>query len=978
MVTVSKRVYALILVFSIIIISISACALQSTPQEQLHEVNPFTSFHEIPGITAGEIEDIERLLRENESFSYGMILSIEAFVKRDGEIGGYAALFCEWLAELFGIPFEIEIYPMNEVLGRLGDKELDFSGVVMTTEENQKRFFMTDVIAERQFVTLRLVDGKDLNEILMERPIRYAFMQNTPSEAAVAAVTEPGTYEPVWVSNAMEAYQLIKEGEADALIMSSNNDALFINHEDVIIEYFYPLIFNPVSMATANPDLEPIISAVIKAQQNGANDYFNHLFSRAYQDYLKHKLSMRLTDEERAFLADASTIPVAAQNTNYPVSFFDHRSNQWQGIFFDLLDEITKLTGLEFDVIHDETAPWAEINDLLISGEAAFTPQVGWTREREEFYIWSDVVLYNDYFALISHSDHRNIVLNDILNERIGLIRGTVFEYIFNRWFPTHRNTVIYETQDLAFEGLKSGEVDLVMSTQRRLMYLTHYQELPNFKANLIFNQYTEISFGFNKNETTLLSIIDKALILTDYERIIEQWTEKTYDFRVKVIEERQPWLISALVAFSLILVLLVILHNRNRKVAEERSKLIENISETSIQLELALNKANEDSRAKSNFLANMSHEMRTPLNAIIGMTLIGKRSKNTEEKGYALNKIDDASTHLLGIVNDILDMAKIEANKLELFPVEFNFKNMVDRVMGVVNFRAEEKKHNLSVNIDKKIPKYIFGDDQRLSQVIANLLTNAFKFTPEGGNISLDISLVGRNGNDCELRTEVTDSGIGISKEQQEKLFEIFEQADNSTSREYGGTGLGLAISKRIVEMMDGEIWIESEIGKGAKFIFTVHVESGQKSDAEHEAIDGRDAKMDTFSQDSFEGKRLLIAEDVEINREIMVALLEDSGLIIDCAETGKEAVDMVAADPEKYDIVFMDLQMPQMNGLEAARLIRALPDERYRKLPIIAMTANVFKDDIEACLEAGMNDHISKPLDYERVLKVLAEYLA
>jgi signal transduction histidine kinase/ActR/RegA family two-component response regulator len=383
-------------------------------------------------------------------------------------------------------------------------------------------------------------------------------------------------------------------------------------------------------------------------------------------------------------------------------------------------------------------------------------------------------------------------------------------------------------------------------------------------------------------------------------------------------------------------------------------------------------------SRAKSDFLSNMSHEMRTPLNAIIGMTAIGKKTQGSVEKNHALNKIGDASSHLLNVINDILDMAKIEADKLELTPVDYNFEKLLRKILTIIHFRADEKQQNLSINVDKNVPPYIFGDEQRIAQVITNLLANAVKFTPEGGEIRLEASWIEETDGHCKLRVEVIDNGIGISPEQQKKLFYAFEQAESGTSREYGGTGLGLAISKRIVELMGGSIWIESELGKGAKFIFTVKTIRGKRNeDADEYSDANKSDRSGEASINEFEGKRLLIAEDIEINREILIALLEDSGLIFDCAETGKEALDMIVAAPEKYDIVFMDVQMPQMDGLEATRQVRTLFAHQGKRLPIIAMTANVFKDDITACLAAGMDDHLGKPLDIDRVLEILRKYL-
>jgi signal transduction histidine kinase/ActR/RegA family two-component response regulator len=378
---------------------------------------------------------------------------------------------------------------------------------------------------------------------------------------------------------------------------------------------------------------------------------------------------------------------------------------------------------------------------------------------------------------------------------------------------------------------------------------------------------------------------------------------------------------------------------------------------------------------AKSNFLSSMSHEMRTPINAIIGMTLIGKKSDDMHGKNNALNKIGDASSHLLGVISDILDMAKIEANRLELAPIEFNFEKMLHKVLAVVNFRINEKKQKLVVNIDKEIPDFLVGDDQRLAQVITNLLSNAVKFTPEDGKIQLNASLLCETDEYCELRIEITDNGIGIASEHHKKLFSMFEQAESGTSRKYGGTGLGLVISKNIVELMNGKIWVESELGKGTRFSFTI--KAGRSTKKSHAPFSLKELQDQFKDIDEFTGKKMLLAEDIDINREILISLLEDTGIIIDCAENGQEALDMVEADPNKYDIIFMDMQMPKMDGLEATRLIRALPSCRLENLPIVAMTANVFKDDIDACIASGMNDHLGKPLDMERVMEVLRKYL-
>ncbi|MCL2741888.1 MAG: ATP-binding protein, partial [Oscillospiraceae bacterium] len=395
--------------------------------------------------------------------------------------------------------------------------------------------------------------------------------------------------------------------------------------------------------------------------------------------------------------------------------------------------------------------------------------------------------------------------------------------------------------------------------------------------------------------------------------------------------------------------------------------------------------RSEEESRSKSSFLAMMSHEMRTPMNAIIGMTTIAKRSGDAGRKDYALDKIEDASSHLLGVINNILDMSKIEAGKLDMHPVDFDFAGLMDSVTGIVNFKVNEKGLRLTLDLDEHIPARVRCDDQRLAQILTNLLSNAVKFTPDGGSVALTARLLSMDGKECLLWFEVADDGIGIGKEQQARLFTPFVQAERSTASKYGGTGLGLYLTKRIVELMGGSITLTSAPGKGTAFTFTVAAEAaGDAEGVGAKAAGAGDSPADGSQPDEgdhghyeFPGRRILLAEDLDINREIVLSLLESTMVSIDCASDGKEAVRMYRESESGYDMVFMDVQMPVMDGFEATRAIRALDSKGSKDVPIIAMTANVFKEDVENCLNAGMDAHVGKPIDYDALLQVMERYL-
>ena len=376
-------------------------------------------------------------------------------------------------------------------------------------------------------------------------------------------------------------------------------------------------------------------------------------------------------------------------------------------------------------------------------------------------------------------------------------------------------------------------------------------------------------------------------------------------------------------------------------------------------------------SHAKADFLSNMSHELRTPLNAIIGMTAIAKSSKSFEEVKLCLDKVSDASTHLLGVINDVLDMSKIESGKFELTKNDFCLNDTIERIMNVVSISLSEKNLNFTQSIDDDIPKLLIGDDQRLAQVLTNLLANAVKFTPHEGHVKLGVKLIDKTSGHCVMQFDVSDTGIGISEEQQKALFTAFQQADTNIARKYGGTGLGLSIAKNIVSMMDGKIWVKSTLGSGSVFSFTCKIELGSgKPKQDTGQVDGMEEVF-------FHGKTILLAEDIEINYEIVKALLEPLGIDIVWAADGAEAVKMFEQSSGNFDAVLMDVQMPEMDGYEATREMRKLDLPNAKTIPIIAMTANVFKEDVEKCLTSGMNGHVGKPIDVDEVIRALKQYM-
>jgi len=1081
---------------------------------QTKETPVLASFRDVSGITEAEIKAIEALQKQNLTLIYGETLGIELFVNSNGEIDGYAALLCDWLTGFFGIQFKPVIYQWSGLLNKLDTHEIAFCSL-LASNERLKSHFMTDPIVERSAKIVRIHDSLSFEKISMSRPVRYAFRKESASFDLVAEVLTHGDYEYIMLDSDEEVYRVLENGRntdgspdgADAFVDMSQ--ATFEDHPDLYSEDFLPLIFIPMSMATKDPELLPIVTVINKALKGGAIQALNELNKTGHENYMRTRFLKQLTEEEKAYIQNTAIVPVLAENWFYPLNFYNKYEKKWDGIAFDVLDEIAKLTGLTFRVANAPDAPWAEMYEMMNNGEVSISLDLIYTPERRDRFLWSKHPYLSENYALLSKHNFPNISIGDILYAKIGLIKSTGYAEMFNTWFPNAANVTTYETQDDTFLALDRGEIDLVMAGTNALSSVTNYYELSNYKANYIFNSAIDYVLVFNKEQPVLFSIIEKALPQIGIKTVSKRWESKTFDYQSKLMREQRPLLSGAIFLSLLILVLVFILFMRSRvtgirleKLVKIRTSELENkTSKLAFQttlLQTMINsipdhifckdlnlhytmcnkflldsyhldmnsiigkgdtdglklseeeahKANEidqkvinegqnvvyeeclefpngskrifetikaplmqngavigmvgiahditerkimeekaiaASQSKSDFLANMSHELRTPLNVVIGLTdLVLEENHLAAHVSNNLSKIRSAGETLLSIVNDILDISKIESGKFTLIPSEYHISSLINDVITLVTTRLNEKPVTFQLNINDDLPRKLYGDDLRVKQVLNNLLSNAIKHT-NTGTIELAVNCI-KDTEYIWMEILVSDTGIGIRDEDLKNLFSDYYQVETKANRRNEGTGLGLSITKKFVEMMDGEISAESEYGKGTTF--RVRLRQGIVDNETIGAAVADSLRTFHYSDDKrlatkklerpdLRYARVLVVDDMQTNLDVATGLLRKYKMQVDCVLNGPEAIERIRYGKPYYNAIFMDHMMPEMDGLETTDAIRAIDTEYARQIPVIALTANAIQGTISIFYEHDFQDFVSKPIDIIQLDYVIRKWI-
>ena len=752
-------------------------------------------------------------------------------------------------------------------------------------------------------------------------------------------------------------YPYLAKGEIDLLL---NNVAHISDSVRVVVAYDsqpYYIVTNPGNKEVLD-GLNMALERILDANPNFAAE-------RYAVNFPDRLVNIQLSDRDLEYVNERKTITVAVPENWYPLYCKETPLKNHTGIMADVLDEIKSFTGLRFSYVYAKN--YADAIRLIQQGDADI---LGFFLGDENDAAQLGLALSASYV-----SANNIIVRNKACSYPAPGLVGALVE---SQRFPSGISAEkirSYPGIKEALAAVNSGEADFIYGLSSKMEQDISRYHFTNLAPVTLVNDQSAISFALpTPVDPDLLTVLNKAINnLSESERTVirnrnlESIGVSEFSLTDFIYAPLQFMFIVMFVLSVLFTALLLAIGARMKATVIQGN----------------LKRAEAANLAKSEFLSRMSHEIRTPMNGIVGMSTIAMQNiDNTDKIKDCLEKVIMSSKHLLALINDVLDMSKIESGKVELRHESFNFRAFLQDFENLYGEQAKSKGISYETILASDLEVQIIGDSLRLNQVLSNLLSNALKFTPAKGMIKLRVSKTGEDQENVYLRFEVIDTGCGIAEENYDKIFESFEQENVDVTYKYGGTGLGLSIVKRFTGLMGGGIHVTSVQGSGSTFTvdlpFGKIKESGKPT--RFSDINGRnDLAKDCYAVDyDFKGKRILLVEDNELNREIAEELIGVTGASVESAEDGVQAVEMFKESAEGYyDLILMDVQMPHMDGYEATRCIRALGRSDAQKVPIFAMTANAFAEDVQKSREAGMNAHISKPLDIRAVYKQMNRYL-
>ena len=864
--------------------------------------------------------------------------------KENGKYEGYSIDFLKIIEKKSGLTFDIQMDSWTKNLTKFKNKEVDLIDNISYTKERTKfvnfsqTYYQIPNVLFAQKGTFQNYNGlKSLKgkKIGITQDIYYFDL-----------IKNLNLFELVVFTNSREKMKALAFGKIDASFNNLISGQKYIkaggySNIKVLDEIDHNLVSREdlrIGSQKNNPILTSIIEKTINSISIEEKNILNYKWfgvSIKKEDTLKNIV---LSKEEKHYLKNKKIITMCVDPNWLPLEKI--QDGKHIGLVSEYMQLYSQKISTQIKLV--QTSSWMESIQKAKSRECDIISLAEKTEKRSKYMNFTSP--YIDIPVVIATKKEIPFIsdFQEISNKKVGVVKGYSIEDKIKNKFP---NVELIYVNSID-EGLKKVQNGEIFGYIDNSVVINNAIEMDYIGILSISGQLAlrfPLSVATRNDEKILLDIFEKAVLSIDKSTINslnKKWIKATYSVKTDY------QLIYTIIVISILLLLASFYWNR--------------------KLNYLKNKAEEATKEKSNFLANMSHEIRTPMNAILGMThLVNDTNLNNKQKKYIQN-IQEASNNLLYIIDDILDFSKIEAAKLTIEQTQFQMSHVISNLKNILEMRIGDKNINLLIHNQLKHDQYI-GDPIRLNQILINLTGNAIKFTNNG---SVEVFISEQENN--KILFKIKDTGIGISEENQKKLFLPFSQTDDSITRKYGGTGIGLSISKNLVHLMQGDIWINSKEGEGSEFSFTIELpKSSEISTIKKEYSTNITDLKNNIKK--LKGSNILLVEDNDINRDIIHALLDGSNIKIDDAYNGDMAYNLYLQNRNKYDLILMDIQMPIKSGIEATKLIRQTNTE----IPIIALSANAMKNDITKTKECGMNEHLNKPVEVDKLYTTLLKYI-